>query len=106
MKKIPRPPGHLSAEMKRWWNDFLKTYDLEASELLLLQAACVSWDRASAAREHIAKIGAVLDDRFGQRKMNPSCGIERDSLATFTRILRQLMGSDDGYESAARLPRI
>jgi P27 family predicted phage terminase small subunit len=90
MKKLPKPPSHLKTATRRWWKMVLENFDLEESELPLLEAACVSWDRACEARRLIDEQGLTVSDRFGQLKANPACGIERDSLATYGRLIRQL----------------
>jgi P27 family predicted phage terminase small subunit len=107
MKKIPIPPKHLSTATKRWWRNVLKTYEFAESELPLLEAAATAWDRANEARQLIEQNGITIIDRFKQVKANPACGVERDSLATYARLVRQLgFAEAEDYESTVRPPRI
>jgi P27 family predicted phage terminase small subunit len=106
MKKIPIPPKHLSTAAKKWWRDVLKSFEFEQSELPLLEAAATAWDRAQEARKLIEDNGITIIDRFKQVKANPACGVERDSLATYARLVRQLgFAKAEDYESTMRPPR-
>lgn len=101
MKKHPKAPTHLKTATRRWWRLVLENFDVEDAELPLLEAAATAWDRATNARELIDAEGAVVRDRFGQPKPHPACGIERDSLATYGRLIRQLgfgTTETEGYE--------
>ena len=107
MKKIPNPPKHLSTITKKWWRDVLKGFEFDPSELPLLEAAATAWDRANEARRLIEENGLTIIDRFKQVKANPACGVERDSLATYARLIRQLgFAQSEDYEKAMRPPRI
>lgn len=106
MKKIPIPPKHLSTTTKKWWRDVLKNYEFAQSELPLLEAAAVAWDRANEARRLIEENGITIIDRFKQVKANPACSVERDSLATYARLIRQLgFAEAEDYENSMRPPR-
>ncbi|MFD2053779.1 P27 family phage terminase small subunit [Mesorhizobium calcicola] len=86
----PKPPAHLTAESKRWWNEILKEYDLEGHHLRLLQAACEAWERMQAARAAIATYGLTFTDGSGSPKVRPEISIERDSKIVFARLIREL----------------
>lgn len=99
MKRIKSAPKHLSPTSRAWWSEVLRTFDLESHELPILVAACEAMDRAAQAREIIDRDGVTVKDRFGQAKPNPACGVERDAQGTYSRLVRQLLALDDGYEA-------
>lgn len=87
----PKPPSHLSADAKRWWNHVVADWsDLEAHHVRLLTLACQAWDRAEDARRIIAKEGMTYLDRFGAPRRHPGCAIEAESRAAFGRLVKQL----------------
>ncbi len=88
-----KPPGHLSAESKRIWREIVRDYEIDRAAELLLVAALEAKDRRDQARLEIEKDGAVLVDRFGQRKVSPWVAIERDSGMALCRAWR-LLGFD------------
>ncbi len=49
--KAPKPPAHLTAETRRFWEGLVNEYALEPPHLRTLEAACQSWDRYQQARE-------------------------------------------------------
>jgi hypothetical protein len=55
-----------------------------------LETALSSFDRWQGARKILAREGAVVRDRFGQRVAHVAVGIERDSKATMVRALKEL----------------
>jgi len=84
------PPPHLCPETRAWCSDVDRDYELEPHHRRLLTLAAEAWDRASEARETIAKEGAYYVDRFGSPKPHPALGIERDSRLGFARLVKQL----------------
>ena len=86
----PRPPDHLSAESQTWWRQIVLDFDFEAHHLKLLQVTCEAWDRAQQARRIVDDEGAIITDRFGQKKPHPATFVERDNRALFARMLREL----------------
>jgi len=62
----------------------------EPEQLRLLEAACVSWDRAQEARLRVAKEGIITQTGTGSTKANPAVNIERESLGEFRKCLKQL----------------
>lgn len=81
----PKPPSHLSSEMKRFWKSVNDAYELEQDALLILRAAAENWDRAQEAREQVKKDGLVLNGR-----RHPAIDIEKQAYGLFLRSLRQL----------------
>src|SRR6187200_575069 len=88
--RSPTPPKHLTAEAKRWWTTVNESYDLAPHELLLLRAACESWDRMQEARQTVAREGSTFRDHNGNPRPHPAVNIERDSKIGFSRVLREL----------------
>lgn len=87
---LPRPPGHLSPESRRWWKTIVELFELEAHHLRVLTAAAEAFDRKEEARRLIAAEGLVVRDRFGTLKPHPAAAIERDSRLAFGRLVREL----------------
>lgn len=84
-------PKHLSKESKVLWKKLCDEYALDdVAGRLLLETALSARDRAEEARRRIAREGAVILDRFGQKRSHPSIAIERDSKATMVRALKAL----------------
>lgn len=85
-----KPPEHLTAESKRWFQRVITDYQLEAHHVLLLQSAAECWDRAAQARGLLAAEGVCFKDRHGHIRPHPATQIERDSKTLFARLLREL----------------
>lgn len=101
-----RPPKHLSASSKRWFNDVVTTWSLEEHHARLLTAACESLDRAAEARKAIEADGAYFKNRFGEIRKHPAIGVERDALTTFARLLRELDLDIEAPADASRPPML
>ena len=98
MKKFA-PPEHLSPAAKRLWRSVHEQYQIDdAPGLALLQALCEARDRCDQAREQILVDGAVVTDRFGQRKVHPAVLIERDARAQVIAAIRALRLAPDVEE--------
>jgi len=66
-------------------------YDIvDTTGLTYLSTGWRHYDRMEEARVAIAKEGAVITDRFGQKKPHPSTLIERDASAAMLRAFRAL----------------
>ena len=90
MKPKAKPPKHLRAATRRWWEEVFNSYELESHHLKLLTAAGESWDRAVQARETLAKEGAYYTNRFSEPRSHPALAVERDSKTIFARLVREL----------------
>jgi P27 family predicted phage terminase small subunit len=86
----PKAPAHLTAATRAWWTSVLRDYELEAHHLHLLQHACEAWDLSQQARELIARDGPVINGREGGLRPHPAIAIARDSMTTFSRLVREL----------------
>jgi phage terminase small subunit len=103
-KAQAKPPAHLAAATRRWFEGVITDYDLDPHHLRLLQAAAEAWDELRAARRALKKFGSVYTDRFGQPRARPEVAIVRDSRIAFARLLREL-DLDAGPPPDTRLPR-
>ena len=103
---LPPAPRHLRPATADWWRAIVSDYDLEPCDLRVLEAACVHWDRAEAARESIAscKTGVLVEDRFNQWKENPAVAIEQNATRLFLAALRQLGLGMEPSSEPYRLP--
>jgi phage terminase small subunit len=81
---------NLSTLTRRWVNSIQKEFELESHHKRLLLLCGQAWDRAMEARKVLEKEGAFIFDRFNQRKSHPAVEVERQSMLTFARILREL----------------
>src|SRR5580765_7344158 len=100
----PTPPKHLQPTTAAWFRSVISAYTLEEHHVRLLTAACILWDRAMEARAALAANGTVYTDRFNAPRPRPELVIERDSLAGFRAMVKQL-GLDDGEPPPAGPPR-
>ena len=87
---LPPAPNALSVEMRKWWAQVVSTYELEPHHLLMLEGACRAWDRAVEARAMLAKEGLSYADVKGHIHPRPEANMERQSMLTFARLLREL----------------
>ncbi len=86
----PKAPTELSTRSKALWRQVLATFQLEPADCELLRCALVALDRADEAAKSIAKLGVVVDDRYGTPKSNPAVDIELRNRALVARIFGQL----------------
>ena len=100
---FPPAPKGLSAAMRTWWAETVRTYELESHHLRLLQRAAESWDLAEAALKVIRKQGASYNDRFGQPRERPEATTWRASVTLFKSLLRELQ-LDAGAPEPPRSP--
>jgi len=100
-----RPPGHLKAATKRWFQEVIAEYELMPHHVKLLTLAGEAWDRCTEARVMLKKEGIVIVDRFGQQKPHPAIAIERDNRLAFARLVREL-GLDFNEPDETRPPRL
>jgi P27 family predicted phage terminase small subunit len=79
-KAAPAPPKHLGAAGKALFRELAAEYNItDAGGLLLLGQAGECLDRLEAARAAIDAQGPMVVDRYGQSKVHPACGLERDA---------------------------
>src|SRR5437773_259217 len=103
----PAPPKHLLPTTRRWFAEVVAGFVLEAHHVRLLTLACESWDRATQAREQLARDGLTFKDRLGSIRAHPAAAIERDSRTAFARLLRELaLDVDAPADERTRPPAI
>lgn len=89
--KNPSPPKHLSREAKSWWRKLQVEYNIEDDHgQLVLAVALEAFDRLKGCQAEIARDGASVVDRFGQRKPHPLLPVERDSRSALLAALKAL----------------
>ena len=98
-------PKHLSKAMQAFFAKIAAEYQLETHHIKMLTLACEAADRCEQARQQIKKNGLMFTDRFGQQKLTPLAGVERDSRLAFARMIREL-GLDTENPDDVRIPRI
>ena len=97
---FPPAPKGLSAAMRTWWAETVRTFELEAHHLRLLQHAAESWDMAEVAHKVLRKEGATYLDRFGQPKERPEATTWRANVTLFKALCRELQ-----FDQAPEPPR-
>src|SRR5712692_9059278 len=97
--RLPKPPEHLRPSTRRWFEEIVRSWELEPHHLRLLVLACEAVDRCDEARERIRKDGAYVKGRYGLRA-HPAIAVERDSRLAAARLLRELdLDASAGAES-------
>ena len=102
--EFPPAPKGLSAAMRTWWAETVRTFELETHHLRLLQRAAETWDLAEAALKVIRKQGSSYQDRFGQPRERPAAATWRASVTLFKSLLRELQL--DAAPEPLRNPRL
>ena len=85
------PPPHLTAAAKAKWIALAAEYNIaDEYGVTLLTTAMEAFDRATSARELLARDGAVVRDSRGSVKAHPAAAIERDARVSMLSYLRAL----------------
>ena len=85
------PPKHLLRHGRQFFEQVITEYSIEDSAgIALLVTACECLDRMRQAQAQIKKHGVQVMDRYGSLKLNPACGLEKDSRNGFLAALRAL----------------
>lgn len=71
-------------------------YALSDADSHLLQTACEALERAAELSALVSKEGPTFVDRFGSRRKNPACDLERDFKNLGGRLLNQLASRLEG----------
>jgi hypothetical protein len=104
-EKNPKPPKDLSPESSAWWISVAEEYSLQPHHLHLLSEAARCLDRAASAREALRKGGLIYKDGHGVQRARPEAVIEKNSMITFARLLRELRLDNAEDSDADRIPR-
>jgi P27 family predicted phage terminase small subunit len=89
-KPPPKAPDHLSAEATDWWDRVARQWELDDAGQLSFMVALEAFDRMRQAQGILAEDGAVVLDRFNQRKAHPATVTERDSRAAMLTAMAKL----------------
>jgi phage terminase small subunit len=92
MSKPRRPPG-LSPEAQLLWDRTIASWPVgkEQTLLTMLRSACGALMRLRSAEEELIRFGSpIFNDRWGQPRQNPLCGVIRDSAKQLRDDLRAL----------------
>jgi phage terminase small subunit len=74
----PLPPGHLGEAGAGLWADIVRQYRIaDGAGLVLVTTAAECLDRMRQAQEAIREHGLLLADRYGGKRQNPACVVER-----------------------------
>jgi len=103
--QVPEAPRHLSPESRALWRSLHQRYVFDDHELHTLRLALEALDRASQARRALKRHGNTYDDRFGQPHARPEVAIERDSRASWLRLMGALDLPPEEAASSAEQPR-
>ena len=83
-------PEHLSSDMKTWWAQVHRDWEMDPHHRYLLQLACEAWDECQTARKAREENGLSYTDRFGQPKLRPEVQVEQNAAIRFARLVREL----------------
>src|SRR5690348_13925722 len=87
----PAPPETLSEPALSMWHQLQTEYQItDKGGLVILTAACESFDRMRDAQELVKREGLTVNDKYGQKKTHPAVIIERDARAAMLSALKQL----------------
>lgn len=86
---IPAPPKAVGASGCRLWKAVLDEYELAPSELAVLEAACLAYQRLGDGQALLDRDGLVIEGRSGLQA-HPACAVVRDATTLLARCLRQL----------------
>jgi P27 family predicted phage terminase small subunit len=91
MTRLKPAPKGLSTEAAGWWRRLSKENDIDdEAGLLLLQTALEAMDRMRQCQQAIKRDGAMVFDRFQQRKSHPLLPAERDARSQMLAALKAL----------------
>lgn len=106
ISNTPKPPAHLSASSRAWFAQIISDYELESQHVRLLTLCCEAADRATLAREALAKHGLTYLDRFGAPHARPEVAFARDATIAVARLCRELDLDADAIAIPTRSPAL
>ncbi len=84
-------PKHLKKDGKALFETIAREYNLDdAAGVALLTTAAECLDRMREAQAEIKKHGVLSEDRYGNLKQNPACGLEKDARNGFLAAIKSL----------------
>jgi len=103
--KKPAAPKHLKAQGRAFWRAVVAVYVIPPHDLPLLSGACEMLDAADAARLQVETDGAVVEDRFKQKREHPAAAQQRQAIDQFRRLYRELNLGEPPADSRPPLPK-
>jgi hypothetical protein len=85
-----KPPRHLRASTKRWFEQICSDYELESHHVMLLQITAEAWDEIQTSREAIEEHGATFENNHGDIKPRLEVAQLRHARNAFMRGMREL----------------
>jgi len=74
----PLPPAHLGEAGAQLWAAIVQQYRIgDGAGLVLVTTAAECLDRMRQAQEAIREHGLLVADRYGGKRQNPACVVER-----------------------------
>jgi hypothetical protein len=90
-RTVPKPAATLSVESRKWFDTIRRDYGVvDSGGLSLLELAAQALDRIHECQDAVARDGALVLDRFSQRKAHPLLAVERDARGQFLAAMREL----------------
>ena len=103
--QAPVPPSTLSEAAATLWRQLQTEYQIsDKGGLIILTAACESYDRMREASIIVEREGMTIKDRFGQDKVHPAFIAERDSRAAMLQALKMLNLDLEPLKAVGRPP--
>ena len=90
LPRKPKPPSHLSAQSKKWFNAVVTGWAMEDTDLKLLTLAAENLDIAEEARKTLLTEGRYYVDSKGIQRAHPLVKAQKDAMILFARIVRDL----------------
>ena len=99
---VPAPKG-LDKRGRRFWRDVLRSYELQADELLVLESASKTLDLIARIEEELADSPLTVKGSMGQQREHPLLSEVRQQRALLAQHVRQLALPDvDNLTNIAR----
>lgn len=102
----PKPPPHLTAATRQWWQDVVEAYELDSHHIRMLSIAAQCWDEHDTATALVRKEGLVVTMPSGASRPHPAIRIANEARALFLRTLRELDLDMEAPASAKRPPQL
>jgi phage terminase small subunit len=91
LQKPQKPAFSLKKHAKTLFFNLQRDYEIKDPDgLTTLSLGCLQFQRVLEARAIVAKEGAVIEDRFHQKKEHPAVAIERSATDAMLRAFKQL----------------
>jgi phage terminase small subunit len=92
---VQKPPAHLQSAGRALWTSTLADWQLDDSDLVVLQTAAECLDRLGQIRAALDADGIVLTDPSGRQRAHPLLSSESQIRGVLLRAWHQLGLNDD-----------